>query len=419
MLRLKNNLLAIFLMFFLSNHCFSQETIKTMFYNILDFPEAPPSNRADLLKIIIDNYQPDLFMICELQSEEGANTILNTSLRTNDDRYMRADFVSNQSNTNSDLQQMVFYNSKKMILESQNEIVTSVRDINHYIFKLNTQETTTNAVYLDVFVAHLKSSQGFENEQLRLEMALDFTSSLGLIPTDHYVIFAGDFNFYSSNEPGYEELLDPTNSIVLVDPINRSGNWHTNTTFQDIHTQSTRTSNSGFDGFGAGGGLDDRFDFILISENLQTSTTLKYIESTYGAYGNNGNCFNNNINDANCSGPDYTQPIRDVLYNMSDHLPVVMQLQTDKVLNQQENYYSNTFMQITNGNIITDDIFLEIDPIYLNKRLIIYDGLGQKLKIILLSETRNIIDATNLSSGIYYLTMEQSSQIKPLKIIKL
>ncbi|MDH5414725.1 MAG: hypothetical protein OEW87_11355, partial [Flavobacteriaceae bacterium] len=197
-----------------------------MLYNILDFPEAPPSNRADLLKIIIDNYQPDLFMICELQSEEGANTILNTSLRTNDDRYMRADFVSNQSNTNGDLQQMVFYNSKKMILESQNEIITSVRDINHYIFKLKTQEPTSNAIYLDVFVAHLKSSQGFENEQLRLEMALDFTSSLGLIPTDHYVIFAGDFNFYSSSEPGYEELLDPTNAIVLVDPINKPGNWH-------------------------------------------------------------------------------------------------------------------------------------------------------------------------------------------------
>lgn len=406
-------------MFFLTTSSFSQGIIKTMLYNILDFPEAPPSNRADLLKIIIDNYQPDLFMICELQSEEGANTILNTSLRTNDDRYMRADFVSNQSNTNGDLQQMVFYNSKKMILESQNEIITSVRDINHYIFKLKTQEPTSNAIYLDVFVAHLKSSQGFENEQLRLEMALDFTSSLGLIPTDHYVIFAGDFNFYSSSEPGYEELLDPTNAIVLVDPINKPGNWHTNTTFQDIHTQSTRTSNSEFDGFGAGGGLDDRFDFILISENLQTSSTLKYVENTYSAYGNNGNCFNNNINDATCDGPEYSQPIREVLYNMSDHLPVVMQLQTDEVLNQHENNHSNNFMQIINGNIITDDIFLGIDPIYINKRLIIYDSLGQKLKDILLTKTLNKIDATNLSSGIYYLTIEQSGKIKPLKFIKL
>ena len=67
-----------------------------MVYNILDFQEALSLNRAYLLKTSIDNDQADLFMICELQSEEGANIILDISLRTNDDRYMRADLVSNQ-----------------------------------------------------------------------------------------------------------------------------------------------------------------------------------------------------------------------------------------------------------------------------------------------------------------------------------
>lgn len=67
-----------------------------MFYNIVDFPELPPSNRADFLKIINDNYQPNHFMIYELQIKEGSSIVLNTSLRTNDKKYMRADFVSNQ-----------------------------------------------------------------------------------------------------------------------------------------------------------------------------------------------------------------------------------------------------------------------------------------------------------------------------------
>jgi len=35
-------------------------------------------------------------MIYELQIIEGTSIVLNTSLRTNDKKYMRADFVSNQ-----------------------------------------------------------------------------------------------------------------------------------------------------------------------------------------------------------------------------------------------------------------------------------------------------------------------------------
>lgn len=66
-----------------------------MFYNIVDFPELPPSNRAAFLKIINDNYQPNHFMIYELQIKEGTSIVLNTSLRINN-KFLRADFVSNQ-----------------------------------------------------------------------------------------------------------------------------------------------------------------------------------------------------------------------------------------------------------------------------------------------------------------------------------
>ena len=90
----------------------AQETINVMFYNLLEFPDAPPTNRATILKTIVDDYQPDLFMVCELKSEEGANAILNTSLQTSDNRYLKANFVSNQSNIQTDLQQLIFYNSK-------------------------------------------------------------------------------------------------------------------------------------------------------------------------------------------------------------------------------------------------------------------------------------------------------------------
>lgn len=394
----------------------AQSVIKTMFYNLLEFPEAPPSNRPTILKTILDDYQPDLFMVCELQSEEGANTILNTSLQTTSNNYDRANFVSNQSNPTTDLQQLVFFNTEKLLLESQDEINTGVRDINHYLFKLNTPDKAINPIYLDVFVAHLKSSQGFENEDLRLDMVLDFTSTLANIPSDHFVLISGDFNLYTGQEGAYQELLDPTNAIVLIDPIDKDGNWSNNSSYQDIHTQSSRTTNVDFGKRGAGGGMDDRFDFILISENLKNSSMLKYTPNSYKAYGNNGNCYDKAVNDINCTGT-YSQAIRDALYNMSDHLPVVMQLETDQTLSTKNPKLNANNINFINGNLITDNIHLKADDSLLNFKIIIYDSTGQQIETVTLEKKITTINATNFANGIYYIKLQNSNS--PLKFIKL
>lgn len=406
----------LILMFFWVSTLEAQGVIKTMFYNLLEFPEAPPANRATILKTILDDYQPDLFMVCELESEEGANAILNTSLQTTDSRYAKAVFVSNQSNPTTDLQQLVFFNQKKLILETQDVITTGIRDINHYLFKLNTPDKATNPVFLDVFVAHLKSSQGFENEDKRLDMVLDFTSTLIDIPNDHYVIISGDFNLYTGQEGAYQELLDPTNAVVLKDPINKNGNWHNNSFYQDVHTQSSRDSNENFDGFGAGGGLDDRFDFILISENLQNGTTLKYTPNSYKAYGNNGNCYNKAVNDVSCTGT-FSQTIRDALYNMSDHLPVVMQLETDKVLSIENETLADINLKFINGNIVKNNISLKAKAGILDRQIVIYNSMGQQIKSVMLDQQIKTIDATNFANGIYYIKLQNTTST--LKFIKL
>jgi len=387
-----------------------------MFYNLLEYPEAPPANRATILKTILDDYQPDLLMVCELQSEEGANTILNTSLQTIDNRYDKAVFVSNQSNPTTDLQQLVFFNTDKLILESQDLINTGVRDINHYLFKLNTTDKETNPIYLDVFVTHLKSSQGFANEDKRLDMVLDFTSTLINIPKDHHVIIAGDFNLYTGQEGAYQELLDATNAVVLNDPIDKDGNWHNNSSYQDIHTQSSRISNDDFGDRGAGGGIDDRFDFILISESLQNGTSLKYTPDTYKSYGNNGNCFDKAVNDVSCAG-NFSQTIRDALYNMSDHLPVVMQLETDKTLNTENLTLTKDYLRFVNGNLITNSIILKADASILDQQIVIYNSMGQQIKSISLNKNIQYVNATNFAKGIYYIKLQNTTST--LKFIKL
>jgi len=393
-----------------------------MSYNLLDFPEEIPNPRENILKTILDPIQPDILMVTELETVAGADLILSTSLATTDNRYARANFVINTSGSfPGNLQQLVFYNTHKLELTNQTEVKTSLRDINHYTFKLKTVNAITNPLFLDVFVAHLKSSSGTSNENWRADMVLDFTSALSSVPNSHFVLIGGDFNLYSDTEPAYQELLDPTNAIVLVDPSNRSGSWHNNSSFDDIHTQSTHISSFYFDGsnsYGAGGGLDDRFDFILMSKNLQTSTDLHYVSGSYKAYGNNGNCFNKRINDAGCTGT-YSQTIRDNLYNMSDHLPVIMQLETPQNTLAVTQQLLSQSVHFKKGNLVGDWLELQINNKLEGGTLNVYNSLGQIVLRKIIHTTNTLrYNVAHLKPGIYYLKINTKS-IKPLKFIKL
>jgi len=317
---IKKYLLIAFL--FISSSTFCQTEIKTMFYNLLNFPTATPQNRNVILKNILNDYEPDIFMVCELENSTSADEILSFSLSDIPKNYNKATFTPNQSSsgTGSNLQQLVYYNSAYFILDNQEEILTNIRDINHYTFIIKTTDYLTNPIFLEVYVAHLKASQGIANENLRLSMATNFTNHLASLNSNSFVLFAGDFNFYTSAESGYQQILNTSNSIIIKDPLNLNNNlqnWHNNFSWRNIHTQSTRISSSEFNGYGAGGGLDDRFDFILLSENFISNSEINYINNSYKSYGNNGNCFNNRIDNSDCNGT-FSQTLRDNLYNMSN-----------------------------------------------------------------------------------------------------
>jgi hypothetical protein len=98
------------------------------------------------------------------------------------------------------------------------------------------------------------------------------------LPPNSNFLILGDFNIYYSDEPAYQKLLDQTLSGYVLDPINRPGYWHDNIDFADIHTQSTRTRQ--FNG-GATGGMDDRFDMILISQAVKDSGGITFLDGTY------------------------------------------------------------------------------------------------------------------------------------------
>ena len=294
------------------NLIFSQDNYKLMFYNVLNYPTQAPANRIQHLQTILDDYRPDIFMICELNSEEGADNILNIMKEINGD-YESADFELNSSDNtignSNELQNMMFFNSSKFTLEEQFIIPSIYRDFNHYRLKSVTINNSIDPIFLEVLVGHLKASSGETNEQLRLTMVNDLINYIETMPADSNIIFGGDLNLYTSNEPAFQELIDANNDIVLVDPANRPGNWHNNQSFVDMFTQSTRTQ-SGLGG--ASGGFDDRFDFLLTSNNMITNSDIYYVNNSYQVYGNNANfnCYNQSINSSNCDGDNYNQIIR-------------------------------------------------------------------------------------------------------------
>mgnify|MGYP001568559906 FL=1 len=411
---------------------FAQTRIKAMMYNVLNYSDSEVSrNKTPFLSTILDEVEPDLFMVCEMIDEIGSDYLFENAIIPYNENFQKAPFEENQSG-NYSLQQMVYYNSKKLILEETRVITADTRDINQYTFKINTENALSNPIRMEVFVTHLKASTGSSNRQRRLNSIQSFVSYTNNIADDSYVLFAGDLNFYTSNEEGYQHLIDDRNPIVMIDPIDRptpnfpddgvdyyenynSTYFWNNSSFRDIHSQSTRTTNNGLiDDSGSTGGLDDRFDFIMMSENFNMSTDLYYINDSYQVIGNNGNCYNSFINNPNCSG-GYSQTLRDALIEFSDHLPVVMEMETP------ENTLSTNQISEINfiGSNIIEDYLKIISPGDMNN-LKIYSITGQLIDVKLTKNTgidTIIIDVKHISKGIYYLSHQKLK--RPLKFIKI
>ena len=307
---------------------FSQDEIKVTYYNLLNFPSSQPS-RADTLKKILDYIQPDIFVVNELTSFNGGALIKNNVLNAGgSSNYQSALFFDGPDTDN-----LLFYNQNKMGLYSQQQIPTQLRDISEYIlyYKPLASNGDTNLIYF--YSIHLKAGSSQTNEELRRQEAVTFKQFLVNNNRTNNLIVGGDFNFYDYLEPACQEILFGQ-SLDLVDPINQMASWHNNSSYVNIHTQSTRSATGGFAG-GAYGGMDDRFDIIFTSNDvISGSSGIQYVTGSYIADGQDGNHFNQAINAG--TNNQVSQEIVNALFYMSDHLPVSLSLNMSLPLKNQE-----------------------------------------------------------------------------------
>ena len=298
-------------------------TVRIMTYNILNYEDE--NNREDDYALIIDFTQPDLIVAQEIIGQTGFSHFQSDVLDVVDPNGWSSAPFTNQT-AQQDI--ALYYKHDIFTFVSTSVVYTAqssgTRDVIQWIMFHN-----LSGLEFNIYGVHLKASSGSSNANQRLQETTILRNHLNELAANFFIV-AGDFNIYSNNsssEPAFDMLTGASdnNNGRLFDPIDRIGHWHNNSSYSDVHTQSPRTSSFGG---GANGGMDYRFDWLFVSQSiLDETSSMYYVDETYCAFGNDGNHFNDAINDGTNSS--VSAEMADALHDASDHLPVYMDVWFD------------------------------------------------------------------------------------------
>jgi endonuclease/exonuclease/phosphatase family metal-dependent hydrolase len=285
--------------------------VKVCCYNILNWPEDYQT-RAPYFATVMAEIDADVIVLQEVESQTGVNRFRTDVL----DAFAPGEYWQMPFANGPDTDNACFY--KTAVVESifWEQIYTPVRYTSVYRFRpIGYQSSESEFTILST---HLKAGSSSSDAAERLAMTTVIREYLNGYPSGSNFMVAGDFNLQSSSESSYQMLIgyQADNDGRSMDPIASSGYWHDNSAFRFIHTQSTQSE---------WGGMDDRFDFILVSFALDDGEGLDYVFGTYDAFGNDGAHLNLPINDP--PNGVVSQEVADALNAASDHLPVVLELQ--------------------------------------------------------------------------------------------
>lgn len=329
------------LLFFLLSASISmaQDTLTVMHYNLLYYGEptsfcTTENNGIDqkdpYLRTILNEVKPDIFTVNELSNDESVHQhMLDENLNINGtNEFVKAN-LSNLSGSN--IVNMLFFKSSKLRLKNQYTAQTLVRDVDVYELYYNSNDLAQgDTAFVVCVVAHLKAGNTSEDADVRRMMTQNTMTFLDANFSGKNILFMGDFNVYTGTEQAFQSLVNNDNpNMRFYDPVDAIGSWNNNSAFRNVHTQSTNSSSTGC---AAGGGMDDRFDFILISDEIHNAGgSVRYVDDSYRAVGQDGLHFNGSINGPP-SNAAVSPEVAEALQNMSDHLPVTLKLRVDKTL---------------------------------------------------------------------------------------
>ncbi|MBR5082381.1 MAG: T9SS type A sorting domain-containing protein [Bacteroidales bacterium] len=335
----------------------AQDTLTVMQYNLLyygnynsGFAECFETNnntqhKDECIRTILNHVKPDIFTVCEFGATQALqNDFLRHNLNINGADYWQSDNIINHAEM--DIINHIFFDSRKIGLKKHVALRTQPRDTDVYELYLKTPRLAAgDTIKLICIVAHPKAGMGYEaSRRALMQVAMDNVNQY--YPHDN-VLIMGDFNMYGASESGYR-LLTQTYSnpdICFMDPVANLGGvgeWNNNNQFTAFHTQSTRSYS---DECFSSGGLDDRFDFILMADEIAFSYNhLRYVQGSYHAVGNDGRHFNMSVN----QGTNTAVPaeVAEALFDASDHLPVTMKIAVDVKLGLEDHEAQSLYASI-------------------------------------------------------------------------
>jgi len=382
-----------------------------MYYGLNDVGCDATNNNIDTkngyLKDIIDYVKPDIFTVNEIYADKNAQDYLlnNVFLENGYSTFKRAKVYG------SYLTQQVFYNSSKVELKSSYYIDGYPREAHVYKFYYQSQELSKgDTLFFNCIVVHLKAGGTSSDASNRATETKNIMSYIAQNTNENFILM-GDFNVYNSTETCFQNLISPSNSdIKFNDPINKVGSWHNNSSYTQIHTQSTNYYGTDC---AVGGGLDDRFDFFLVGNSLLDNTnSIHYVENSYKAIGNDGKHFNDAIDyQGNSSVP---ANILTALAHNSDHLPINIKFYIDQ--NPKiTSIRNNTFSKLKINNPVNNTLQLTLFSdkfINENIKFTIYNSIGKKVAEKSLQTYSKILDyninVSNLKTGLYFIKAENT-----------
>jgi len=423
-IKLMKRALLVFAIMLVSLQTIAGDTIRVMQYNLLYYDRNTgwcnaTNNNVDskdgYLRDITGYYKPDIFTVNEMNgSVTSVQRLLDNVFVSNGQSYFkRANFAG------SYLVNMLYYNSNKLGLKSQQYITTSPRITDVYQLYYKSEGLLRgDTTYLTCIVTHLKAGNTSSDQQDRATAAQQIMSFIENRNIRGNILIMGDMNVYYSSESAFQTLVTETQSGVrFFDPINKIGNWNNNPTYAQYHTQSTHTSND--NSCPSGGGMDDRFDFILATKPIMEGALgLQYVTNSYWAFGQDGNRFNQSL----INPPNYSLPYQVInsLYNMSDHLPVVLKLYVDTDFSSVSAVTAVNRYRVSNPFNENISLWKQGGGVE-SVKIQIISILGELLfedEITLFPGEKYIIPAENFRAGFYLMSIHGAGIKEVKRIVK-
>ncbi|MFM7051386.1 MAG: hypothetical protein ACKOYN_04525 [Planctomycetota bacterium] len=345
-------ILAALAMPFLAAVGAAEAQLRVVNYNIAKMAGDGPSLRAVLSEMALDNARglavaPAILAFQETRAADLAELDGHVLAAYPGIPYARATFTTSSTEDSASGAQCCYYRSDLLaeIVAGHADIPTGAsRNSDRWQFQLVGYSSPAARFYL--YSSHLKASNTSADAAERASGATALRNNANALGAGQHIIFVGDYNLYTNAEQAYEIMLAAGNA-QCIDPIG-GADW-VGSAGALKHTQSPRDVT----GTLIGGGCDDRFDFQLSTAEFHDGDGLSMIANSYRTMGNDGAHYNLAINSGNNSyyagNVTRSNMLADLLFDATDHLPVIADYQVPPVLSAS---MQSTFTPVIVGAVV-------------------------------------------------------------------